>query len=327
MDDTRLIQAFEKVEKNCGDISLTYFEFITLAALVIFQQTDLDILILEVGLGGRLDAVNIVDATVAIITTIALDHTQWLGDSREAIATEKAGIFRPHQLAVCGDPNPPPNLAEIAQQLEIAFYQANRDFHIQYHLNTWDWQNAQQTWENLPIPQLPLQNAATALMAITLLLPHLPVTPKAIKEGLKKAFLPARFQQIGRYIIDVAHNPHAATWLAQQLQAHPCQGQTLAVVGMLADKDIAGTLAAIQPQIDAWYVGELPSPRAAKATLLQQHLRSLGVKICYHYASIEAALQAALAQSKPQDRIIVFGSFYTAQEALIFLQKEHDLYG
>ena len=259
IDDTNLCLSLAKVAQAQDDIPLTYFEFTTLAALQIFQHAKLDVLILEVGLGGRLDAVNIIAADVAVITAVDIDHIEWLGHDRESIGREKAGIFRQGKVAICGDEQVPVSVIETAINLGTSLYQLNKDFFYQETATDWNWEGAETKFEQLPKPRLKLQNAATALMVLAQLQQRLPVDEVAIRQGLLKAALIGRFQCFFQdrieYIFDVAHNPHAARWLAEQLQTRPCQGRTLAVVGMLADKDINATLAAVAPQIDVWCVG------------------------------------------------------------------------
>ncbi len=317
IDDDSLCEAFAVVDETCKDVHLTYFEFTTIAALYIFQQFSLDFLLLEVGLGGRLDAVNIVDPDIAVITTISLDHTDYLGGDREAIGREKAGIMRERVPIVCGDLSPPLSVSKHAQELDAPYYAINKQFHYDEHDSVWEWHTDQLQLQDLPIPNLPLQNAATALMVIHLL--QLPIDVKAIKTGLKAAFIPGRFQHFAKpvtTILDVAHNPESAEYLARKLEAEPCTGRTLAVVGMLQDKDIVSTLKPLISQIDAWYLADLTGSRAAKAQSLQEILAKLEQKSCYTYESVLSAYEHAVKDCAPEDRIIVFGSFYTVGDVL-----------
>jgi dihydrofolate synthase/folylpolyglutamate synthase len=319
IDDATLCAALQKIETARADISLTFFEFTTLAALLIFQQTPLNILILEVGLGGRLDAVNIVDADVAVITTIDLDHMDWLGHDREKIGREKAGIFRSGKPAVFGDITPVNSILQAAQELAIPLYCLNRDFTYEPKVDSWHWQSPQQTWQHLPLPHLEMQNAACALMALYLLTTQLPVSEMAIHYGIHDAKLPGRWQRLVlpvHCIADVAHNPHATRWLAQKLNQEPCRGRTLAVVGMLADKDIKNTLAPLVTAIDAWYLGTLSVPRGATATNLAAILSAITDKICYHYSSVALALEQAISACQTDDRLLIFGSFHTVEVGL-----------
>lgn len=319
VSDQDLITAFASIENARRNVPLTYFEFTTLAALQIFQQNNLDIIILEVGLGGRLDAVNIIDADVAVISSIGIDHTDWLGKDRDSIAREKAGIFRANKMAVYGDNYPPNSIYQIANELETRLYIAERDFFYQKNENVWHWKNNHVELKRLPLPKLACQNAATALMTIDLLQSRLPVNIAAIHSGLQRANIPARFQKIGQCILDVAHNPDAAAFLAQQLQQEPCHGKTLAVVGMLADKDITGTLANLKDCVQEWYVGGLNGARGAPASILVESLRQIDVKRCYNHASVGEAFLAARAASSSEDRIVVFGSFYTVGVCLSYI--------
>ncbi len=321
VEDKLLCEAFAIIDKACKDVHLTYFEFVTLAALYIFKQFQLDVLLLEVGLGGRLDAVNIVDPNIAVITTISLDHTDCLGDDREAIGREKAGIMRENIPIVCGDLNPPLSISQRAQKLHAPYYAINKQFAYAQNHAEWYWHSDQLQLEKLPIPNLPLQNAATALMAIKLL--QLPIDIATIKAGLKAVFIPGRFQRFTKpttTILDVAHNPESAEYLAQKLATEPCSGKTLAVVGMLHDKDIASTLKPLISQIDVWYLADLTGSRAAKAEGLGEILAKLGQKSCYTHKSVIKAYEQAVKDCTVDDRIVVFGSFYTVSDVLKKLQ-------
>jgi dihydrofolate synthase / folylpolyglutamate synthase len=335
--DTQICQAFESIEKVRGDISLTYFEFSTLAAMLIFQQNQVDIALLEVGLGGRLDAVNIFDADIALVTAIDIDHTSWLGDDRESIGFEKAGIFRTDCPAVCSDPNPPQSLINYAEHNKTPLYYLNRDF--SYLKNTGKnptWQTKchlrseltnqkthQYIFSHLPLPNLAgnfqLQNASGVLMVLALLNERFPVLDAAIHQGLTHLNLPGRFQIFkGRVtrILDVTHNPLGAKVLAELLHQHPCEGETHAVVGMLDDKDITGVLAIMQNCIDHWHVAPLNTPRSVDVDLLVNHLTTLGITLIYSYCSIQEAYEEWLDYAPDGDRIVVFGSFYAVAEAL-----------
>lgn len=301
IDDINLINALEKIENNREGIHLTYFEFTTLAALQIFQETKLDVIILEVGLGGRLDAVNCVDADVAIISSIGLDHCDWLGHTREAIGYEKAGIFRAGKIAVCGDTDPPRSVLQYAKDLGTELYVVGA---------------SRITLRSIRATTLDPQNAYTALTCIHLLQNKLPTSEAAIETGLKKASLPGRFQKMGNIIFDVGHNPHAAAWLARQLKKDHCKGKTYAVIGMMADKDIAGTIHELQGEIDTWFWGDLPSKRAANASHLEKILQQITVKKWYNAASILEAYKSAQAVCTNNDRVIVLGSFVAVAECL-----------
>lgn len=235
---------FAEIESARGDISLTYFEYGTLSALWLFKQAQLDVVILEVGLGGRLDATNIVDADVAVVTSIALDHTDWLGPDRESIGREKAGIFRSAKPAIVGEPEMPSTIADVAQEKGALLQRRGVEWNYSVTDHDWAFSDAHGTLENLPLPLVPQPNAATALAALRA--SGLEVSENAIRDGIASAILPGRFQIVSespRVIFDVAHNPHAAEYLTGRMKALPKNGRVLAVIGMLHDKDIAGTLA------------------------------------------------------------------------------------
>lgn len=312
--DEIFCDAFEKIAEVRGDVLLTPFEYHLLAALTIFSTQALDVLLLEVGLGGRLDAVNIVDADVSVVTSIAIDHAEYLGDTREAIAYEKAGIFRSHHPAVCGDDNPPHTLLTQAQKLDAPLYVQGRDFFYQAGMRDWHWHSQQIAYTHLPLSTLALQNLSTALMAVTLLQTQLPVAQSAINNAFEKVNLPARVQvMIGDVteIFDVAHNPAAVLYLAERLRAMPCAGKTRAVFSMLADKDIAGSLANITSLINHWYIASLDVPRAASRERLLQEFAQANVDDITLTNTIVDAYQLAREHSQPGDRIVVFGSFHT----------------
>lgn len=326
LPESRWCAAFAHIDKGRANVSLTYFEFVTLAALLLIQQHALDVIILEVGMGGRLDAVNIVPADLAIITSIALDHVEYLGSDREAIGYEKAGIFRSRTPAVCGDPNVPKSVIAAARKLASPLFCQQRDFfYTQLNEQLWRWHNHHTCLAPLPVPALPLQNAATILQAIDLLQAQLPVSVAAITGGLAKACLKGRMQRLAapmHTILDVTHNPHAAHLLASNLAAiQPQPAHWHAVVGMLKDKDISGTLAPLGPLISHWYLASLTGERGATALLLQQALASLGIiSTTQSFETPALAYQQAVAKALENDAIIVFGSFYTVADVLIFTQ-------
>ena len=320
--------AFARIDEARGGTSLTYFEFGTLAALDIFLQHQLDIIILEVGLGGRLDAVNIIDADVAVITAISLDHTQWLGDDLNGIAKEKAGIIRAGKPVVSSGINATETLAACATEKNALFYQIGKDFNlIESDIEegeTWDWQSEKQLRAALPKPALfghhQLRNAAGVLMVIEILANNLPVSQSAVRKGLISVQLAGRFQILSGEpvsIFDVAHNVDAMKQLAQQLQQYPCQGRTLAVLGMLSDKDIQNALAAVISGIDEWFLAPLPTPRSESVDNLYNALQhDSNAELIHCYSNVKQAFQAANKMAGKQDRIIVFGSFYTVAEAM-----------
>lgn len=320
LPDAVWVRAFEVIEAARGNSSLSFFEFTTLAALWICRQQTLDVLILEVGLGGRLDAVNSVDASVAVVTNVDIDHVDWLGDSREKIGFEKAGIFRFGGRAVCGDPSPPEALLEVARKHRVALFCYRKDYHVVSHASHWDWIGPQKSYYGLPPPQLRLQNVATAVMAQALL--DLPTTEVAIRTGVQQAKLPGRYESIElccKVIFDVAHNPQATRALLERFLNENNQGRCFVVVGMLRDKDICGALLPWVHTVDTWYLASLPVERAAKATELAAILTENGAESCYNFESVAAAFETALENSEPHDVILVFGSFYTIAEAKRFL--------
>ncbi|RLM24879.1 bifunctional tetrahydrofolate synthase/dihydrofolate synthase [Brenneria alni] len=310
-------QAFASVEAGRGDVSLTYFEFGTLAALQMFKQAKLDVVILEVGLGGRLDATNIIDADVAVVTSIALDHTDWLGNDRDSIGREKAGIFRQGKPAVVGEPDMPGAIADVAGEKGAVLLRRGRDWDFSIQRNGWSWQNKQRELSGLPMPNVPLANAATALAALNY--SPLNVNEEAIRQGLSQAALPGRFQIVSEkplLILDVAHNPHAAAYLASRLAMLPRTGNIRAVIGMLADKDIGGTLCHLKPLVDEWYCAPLEGPRGATAAQLAEHLAR-----CRSFADVVSAWRQAMAESGEQDIVIVWGSFHTVAHVMEALDE------
>ena len=321
-DDAALVDAFARVEAARGVTPLTYFEYATLAALVHFATRPLDVGVLEVGLGGRLDAVNVIDADVAVLTAIDLDHAAWLGPDRESIGREKAGILRPGRPAVCVDAEPPASVVEAAARLGAPLRLPGRDYSFAVDAHGWRWSTAGRMRTTLPRPALfgPHQyaNAAGALMALHELDAELPVGQGAVRRGLLEARLRGRFEVVPgpvERILDVAHNPHGARALARALAARPCEGRTLAVAGMLADKEIEATLGALADAVAAWHVAPLDVPRGSDAGRLATALRALGATASVH-ADVAAAQRAALAAATPGDRVVVFGSFHTVAAAL-----------
>lgn len=304
--------SFAEIEAARGEISLSYFEFGTLSALWLFQQAQLDVVILEVGLGGRLDATNIVDADVAVVTSIALDHTDWLGPDRESIGREKAGIFRGGKPAIVGEPDMPQTIAEIASEKGAQLLRRDVDWGYEAGEQSWSFSDENGALTDLPLPQVPMPNAATALAALRA--SKLNVDEQAIRDGIQKAMLPGRFQIISdtpRVILDVAHNPHAAAYLAGRLKTLPKTGRVLAVIGMLHDKDIAGTLENLKAEVDYWYCAPLEGPRGATAEQLLEHLRAGKV-----YTNVARAWHAAMADARPQDTVLVCGSFHTVAHVM-----------
>lgn len=323
--DRNFIEAFVFIEKNRDQKPLSFFEFTTLACLYMCKKLALDVLLLEVGLGGRLDAVNVINPDVAVITTIDIDHTDWLGHDRESIGREKAGIFLAHRPVICGDPNPPESLLEAAQLLQAPIFQFMKDFSVIENRKTWKWKGPKINYDALPFPKLKTQNVATSLMVVTHLQDRLPVKELAIVTGIQKAILPGRFERVEKpvsIIFDVAHNPQATHYLAEQLCRSCHSGRTFAVVGMLKDKDIVGTFLPMLACVDRWYVGSLSEIRGASGEKLAGILRTEGVADCYNFTSIDEAFEKAIVQCKRKDdRIVVFGSFHTVAIAKKFLSR------
>jgi dihydrofolate synthase / folylpolyglutamate synthase len=326
--DGDLVAAFAAVEAVRDDVPLTYFEFGTLAALRLFARARLDALVLEVGLGGRLDAVNIVDADVAVVTTIAIDHVDYLGATREDIGREKAGIFRPRRTAVCEDPDPPASLVEYAGALGAPLLRRGVDFDARDEDTQWRYTGPGGASYALPHPALrgrhQLANAASALTALLTLRQRLPVSMGAVRDALVSIELPGRLQVLpGRpvVVLDVAHNPQAVRVLSENLGVMGFHPQTIAVFGIMSDKDIDGVIAALNARIERWLVATLPPPRGATAQHLRQRLEAAGVapSAVETFDSPDAAYRAARESATEADRIIVFGSFLTVAAALATL--------
>ncbi len=323
--DEAICQAFERIDRARGEATLTFFEFGTLAALEIFTCQPLDAVILEVGLGGRLDAVNIMDADVALITSIGIDHTEWLGQTLNEIAREKAGIMRGDRPAVFAGREAPDALLQAAREKEVPIRLAGRDFSCQVSENSWDWSSAGVSRRALPLPHLrgafQLRNASAVLMVLTLLQEVLPVDQGAIRRGLQAALIKGRFQVIAGdpvTILDVAHNTQAAEALAGNLRQMYCSGRTLAVFGMLSDKDVTGVAQLLSPLIDHWHLTEIESARGMRVEMLAGKLRSAGVEspAISRHNHPAAALQAAREEAGEGDRLLVFGSFYLVGDIL-----------
>jgi len=319
VDDDELCRAFAQVDQARGDISLTYFEFGTLAALDVFARSRPDILILEVGLGGRLDAVNILDPDIALISSIGLDHTDWLGADLESIAREKAGILRPNRPGVLGMAKVPVSLLREATRLGARIFRSGVEFSHQQLDNGWNWRGPERGRYGLPLPALrgrfQLDNAAAVLMVIELLQESLPLSQQAIREGLEGVRLPGRFQLIPgdvSLILDVAHNPQAIQSLAETLRLHQTQGKTHAVYAALKDKDILGALPFLADQIASWHLPQLQGDRALSLDELGSMVtEATGSKAVRTYASVAEAFAGAHREAGKDDRILVFGSFLT----------------
>ena len=331
VEDALLLKHFAIVEAARGDISLSYFEFTLLAILHLFMEADLDAVILEVGLGGRLDGVNCIDADVAIVTSVDIDHVSYLGDTREKIGLEKAGIYRSGKTAICSDPQPPASLVQHAESIGADLWLIGRDFNYAGDKQQWNYGGRDQRRNALGYPSLrganQLLNASAALAALESLRMRLPVGAQEVRTGLVLVDLPGRFQVLpGRptVVLDVAHNPHAAATLAQNLDNMGFHRYTFAVFGAMHDKDIAGVIAQLGGRIDHWCLTDLPLARAASASELEQQLRQAGVcdgaeSSISCFASPAAAYANALSRAAENDRIAVFGSFLTVAGILAAL--------
>lgn len=321
--DTELCASFEAIERARGDTALTYFEFGTLAAMQCFIEHEVDVAILEVGLGGRLDAVNVFDADCAVVTSVDIDHVDYLGDTREQIAFEKAGIFRKDHVAICADGDVPQTLRKHAHDIGAELWCIGSEFGFVSHDGQWDYRSKLGSRNALPFPALrgafQLHNASAVLAALDVLKDRLPVSMEAARRGLVEVQLAGRFQFVpGRpqLILDVAHNPHAARSLAQNL-AGLSPAKTFAVFAMLRDKDMAGVVQVLAPHIDIWLVAGIDAPRGAGADELAQVLRQCGVRgEIETFADTAQALRRAYEAAGENDRIAAFGSFYTVAEAM-----------
>ncbi len=330
--DAQLVEQFEAVEAVRGDVPLTYFEFSTLAILRLFQQAAPDALVLEIGLGGRLDAVNIVDADCAIVTCIDIDHAEFLGDTREKIGWEKSHVYRTGRPAICTDPVPPQTLVDHATEIGADLWRFGLDFNYSGDRQQWSYGGRGHRRNSLAYPALrganQLLNASGVLAAVESLRDRLPVSAQAVRQGFATVELPGRFQVLpGRpaVVLDVAHNPHAVAHLAANLDNmgfFPC---TYAVFGMLADKDVGGAIAHLRGRVDHWLCVDLPGPRGASAADLARRLREAGIEpgqgqdaertITCHASPVEG-LAAARERADDDDRIMVFGSFLTVADVL-----------
>ena len=335
VNDDLIMRAFAAIERAREDVSLTYFEYNTLAALHLFAIEKPDVMLLEVGLGGRLDAINIVDADISVVTTVSVDHVDWLGDDREQIGYEKAGIYRAGCPAVCGDPNPPQKLLSYADQIGARLFCRGRDFSwSQTGQKGWQWQGGQADGNSvlisgLPEISLPKSNAATVIQVLSLL--GMMPESQQLRESLAKASLTGRMQQLTvdgvDYTLDVAHNPEAAEYLSGRLRYQPVEGRTLMVLGMLADKDIDQVLAELKSVVDQWYLVSLKGARGQSAQVLSEKLTALGVAVTRQaaYDTVAAALHGVASDAAPGDRVIVAGSFLTVSDALIALNMDGKL--
>ncbi|TFZ00213.1 bifunctional tetrahydrofolate synthase/dihydrofolate synthase [Ramlibacter humi] len=332
-----LVPHFERVEAARQDVQLTYFEFTTLAIMSLMAASELDVAILEVGLGGRLDAVNVIDTDCAVITSIDLDHQEFLGPDREAIGREKAGILRAGKPAIVSDPMPPKSVVEAAQAVGADLWLPGRDFNFTGDKQQWAWAGRGRRYAGLGYPALrganQLVNASGVLAALSALRDRLPVTAQAIRTGLALADLPGRFQIVPgqpTLVLDVAHNPHSVAALAANLDAMGFYPTTRAVFGAMGDKDLNAMLRRMDPLVDRWHFTDLDTPRAASAASLEALWKSQSTRkdasSTTHATPLEA-MRAAMGEADPTDRILVFGSFYTVggvlKDGLPRLQARH----
>jgi dihydrofolate synthase/folylpolyglutamate synthase len=322
--DATLCEGFAAVEQARGTVPLTYFEFGTLCAWVVFARAKVDALVLEVGLGGRLDAVNLFDSDCAVITSVALDHLEYLGSTRETIGWEKAHIFRPNRPAICADPEPPQTVLDYAKAIEADLWLLEQDFGCSGDRLQWRFWSRFGARAGLAYPALrganQLLNASAALAALDALRERLPVAANDVRRGLASATIPGRFQVLaGRptVVLDVAHNPHAAATLAANLDAMGSYPHTYAVIGMLRDKDMENVVRMLSRRIDAWFVAGLPGARGASASELAAAVeRADGFTAVEQHESVDAAFEAARGRARETDRIVCFGSFLTVAAIL-----------
>ncbi len=329
VSDEMICNAFVRIESVRDGLSLSYFEFGTLAALDIFWREQVDIQLLEVGLGGRLDAVNIVDPDIAVISSIGIDHTYWLGDTREAIGREKAGIFRAAIPAIVGDPEPPASVIATASEKQARLYQINRDFGYQKTGADWCWHTDGCVLEHLPEPALKgehqFRNAAAAILAVQLINSRLPVSTDAIRYGLAHVKLNGRFQLLpgdATVLLDVGHNPQAVTTLAEHLRLYYPDKKIHAVFSMMKDKDIAGVLAIMKPVVEHWYFAPLVNPRAASESLMREiFLQTAIANVSFGFNNFTEAFHQAKSRINHDGLLVVFGSFFLISDCLTEFEK------
>lgn len=330
VDDAALCNAFESVEHARGSTPLTYFEFGTLAAWEVFSARKLDVIILEVGLGGRLDAVNAYDADCSVIVSVDLDHMDYLGSSRDQIGYEKAGIFRANKPAICGDINPPDSLVRYAAAIDAQLQLIGQDFSFRVEDSQWQYAGLNGKRSGLAFPALrgrhQLTNASCALAVLDALKSDLPVVMQDVRRGLIEVELNGRLQVVpGRpsIVLDVAHNPHAAGVLAKNLGDMAYHPETWAVFGVMADKDIAGIIAALKERVTQWLPCDLGTERSAKVSLISRMLAERGLNLAANdLSSPHEALRYALEQAGEDDRILVFGSFLTVADVMRYLGRK-----
>jgi dihydrofolate synthase/folylpolyglutamate synthase len=324
--DDALLAAFAEIDRARGDISLTFFEWSTLAALATFARANVDVAVLEVGMGGRLDAVNLLDSHAAAVVSVGLDHREWLGATVEEIGAEKAGIFRAGRPALFGGRQMPASVAAHAAAIGAKLRRIGSDFDYVERSDGWDYVGFGSRRRELPLPALSgasqLGNASVALAMLESVEPALLVPDEAVRAGLAAVRLPGRFQVVPgppEWILDVAHNPEAAASLAASLAARPAAGRTIAVCGILADKDIEAVVAALAPRVQCWIAVGLDGPRALLPAELARRIRLAGAASVIAVADVAAGLAQARVECRPGDRVLVFGSFLTVGPALTAL--------
>jgi dihydrofolate synthase/folylpolyglutamate synthase len=324
--DRALCVSFNKIDQARGSISLTYFEFGTLAAMDIFRENGIDIAIMEVGMGGRLDAVNMLDANVAVISTIDIDHEQWLGYDRNSIGREKSGIFRSMRPAICADPDPPASVMETAVLVGAKLLRSGHEFSFEFTGDGWSWRSGLARYDRLPVPgrhHYQIQNAAGVLMALQAVADYFPVSEAVLYQALHDFRMPGRFQVVPGevpLILDVAHNRQSAAMLARNIKAIAGTGRTLVVLGMLKDKNHAAFINELLGCVDVWYLAALGSTRGGTSGELADILRRTATEVeMYEYTAPAEAVSAARAAARPGDRVLVTGSFMTVGLAIEFL--------
>ncbi|MDA8561849.1 bifunctional folylpolyglutamate synthase/dihydrofolate synthase [Gammaproteobacteria bacterium] len=320
IEDYKLCDAFLKINNACDlNTQLTVFEYGTLAAFIIFKESNLDIWLLEVGLGGRFDAVNAIDSDLAVISSISIDHINWLGNTRDKIGYEKAGVFRKNKLSVCGDFDPPKSLTKYAFDIKTHLFCQNREFGYIDNITSWSWWSGDVKLEYLPKSGLNLQNISTCLMAINLLQLCLPVDKKIILKSLSDLKLTARIQVVYSDVIkifDVAHNPASVSLLSDYLSKNIISGKTIAIFSILSDKDVLSIINIIKNNINKWYISELNNSRFMPIKKIQQSFKNANIKNVICCDSVKNAYNQALSLTKKGDRVVVFGSFKTVSEAV-----------
>ena len=324
VSDEVICEAFSRIESAREGVTLTYFEYGTIAAMIIFSEAHVDVAILEVGLGGRLDAVNVFDADCAIVTTVDLDHMDYLGHTREAIGFEKAGIYRTEKTSICGDFDPPQSLIKHAELIHADLKIIGKDFGYEAHHDSFDFLIDSTFVMNLPLPKLQgdfqLANATNALMAVKAMEDKLPLTEISIQKGITLTLLPGRFQEVKKMpslILDVAHNPQAARSLSHNLKTHVVPGKTIAVFSILKDKDIFGVINELNLDIDDWFIAEIQNERAASIENISNTIQKINPSAHIEtFKNIQEAYQFASKEVRRNDRIIVFGSFFTVADIM-----------